>query len=132
VFYRYQSTNTDAAARRNSIYELYWYKSTNADAGPQFTCFTSTKSQILTQQQGQRAGIREHTAAAVGGSSSGVTPAATLGGTGKEKESSREGQVVQGADISENHSINTTASAGKPAPWSWSTRRKRTRTDAAY
>jgi hypothetical protein len=101
-FYRYQSTNTDAAARRNSIYEHYWHKSTNADAGPQFTCFTSTNAQILTQQQGQRAGVREHTAAAVGGSSSGVTPAATIGGTGKEKKSSREGQVVQGADISEN------------------------------
>jgi hypothetical protein len=57
--------------------------------------------QILKQQQGQRAGVRAHTAAAVGGSSAG-TPAATLGGTGNEKKSSREGQVVQRADLSEN------------------------------
>ncbi len=89
MFYRYRSTNTDAAARRNSIFELYWHKSTNADAGTQFTCFISTKVQILTQQQGQRVGVRAHTGVAVGGSS-GVTLAATLGGTGNENKSSKE------------------------------------------
>jgi hypothetical protein len=45
-------TSTSRRSCRCSVYLLYWYKSTNtdADAGAQFTCFTSTKVRILTQK----------------------------------------------------------------------------------
>jgi hypothetical protein len=56
-------TAEDIQMWRYSVYLLYWYKSTNTDAaarrrlprtfncgGTQFTCFTGTKVQILTQQ----------------------------------------------------------------------------------
>jgi hypothetical protein len=51
----------DASSTRCSVYSLYWYKSTSADAAAQhalidantprtrFTCFTGTKVQVLTQ-----------------------------------------------------------------------------------
>jgi hypothetical protein len=51
----------DRSRYRHLVYLLYWYKRTNTDAAAtiglntdtQFTCFTGTKGQILTQLQRQ-------------------------------------------------------------------------------
>ena len=86
LLYWYKSTNTEVLPRSRrqslaapqgrarqgeqqvySFYLLYWYKSANTDAtgerlsaGTQFTCFASTKVQILTQQARSSSGGSAH------------------------------------------------------------------------